>query len=122
AGGVLGGRHDLVGAAATHEQAELVLLDHLRARGHGLAGVVAVVLEEDLDLAPVDPALVVEEVEVNGLAVSERSRGEGRRAGDWRVDADTNLGVGHAAGVADAPCATARARSRAGGRRRAPRS
>ena len=93
---VLGACRDLVGAPAPDEEEHLVLLDHLLARFDGRARVVLVVLEEHLDRASVD---LPDGLEVEVLALL-KAGGVGAGAGERRVHADADLGVGDAVGVA----------------------
>ena len=76
----------------TKEGEDFVLFDHLLDQRHGLGRVVLVILLDVAELAAVDPALLVEHLEVGlvGLANGRVDRGV---AAQWQPHADQDLGI-----------------------------
>jgi hypothetical protein len=66
--------------AAVEQQQHLVLLDELARLLDRLRRAVAVVVADEVDLAAVDAALLVDHLEVRGDRLADRAVGRGRAA------------------------------------------
>src|SRR6185437_3302498 len=87
------------GAEALEDEGDLVLLDEAADLLDRLGRGIAVIEADELDLAPVDAALLVDHVEIGGLGLADRAIGRGRPAIGHGL-ADLDLLVGDAGRVA----------------------
>ena len=104
------------GAERVEEERDLLLLDEAANLLDGLGRAVAVIEADEIDLAAVHAALLVDHLEIGGLGPADHAIGGGRAAiGHGLADLDLRIGDAGRVGCASRP--GARRERRGGGAR-----